>query len=433
MLFIVKTRDRSTFLSKDGEQGKSNGKEVRMKKRGVLFVKYLLILLIVMSVYLCDECLVLAREGLSDAELYGNGQESILYQNSSQKKNLPSRNQKADTREADNDSSETKAEREKLISGKEDSIGDSSGNALTKASISGDAFIKEEDIIITGVQPNGIYNSDVTIEISAVKPNEAVSVLAEIYKVSDGQNVDKEKSENAENSENIEKSENTENSEDIEKLENMTSGEGMLADREFAGEAAAEYWTDEIDNGRSRQLGLQIGLSATGQLISGKQQVSEEGRYELMVWQEAGEEQELTEEQKILKRLHFTVDKTAPVIDRELINRLCENRIDIVEICRKAVRDESKVTTNCYVNEQQLSEGVIKRSGEYELIVQAEDEAGNQVQEQLQITLQDEEGKPKKQSRFMTPSVIVLLFGGSLLIWERRKEKKEDEYEQRDK
>ena len=215
----------------------------------------------------------------------------------------------------------------------------------------------------------------------------------------------------------------------------MTSVEGTLADKEFAEEAATEYWADKIDKGRGRHLGLQIGLSATGQLISGKQQVSEEGRYELVVWQEADGEQglKLTEEQKILKGLYFTVDKTAPVIDRELINRLCENRIDIGEICRKAVRDESKVTTNCYVNEQQLSEGVIKRPGEYELVVQAEDEAGNQAQEQLQITLQDEEGKIKKQSRFMTPSVIVLLFGGSLLLWEKRKEKKEDEYEQRDK
>ena len=396
-----------------------------MKKRGLVVANYLLILLIVISLYLCDECLVLAREGLSDAELYGNGQESILYQNSSQKKNLPSHNQKADTQEADSDSSEAekgkeqdydsvetkvekdtdsdsskvKAEKEKLISDGEDSVGGSSGNALTEATILGDAFIKEEDIIITGVHPNGIY------------------------KVSDEQNEDNEKLEKTEKSENVEKS------------EDMTSGEGTLADKEFAEEATTEYWTDKIDKGRGRHLGLQIGLSATGQLISGKQQVSEEGRYELVVWQEADGEQglKLTEEQKILKSLYFTVDKTAPIIDRELINRLCENRIDIGEICRKAVRDESKVTTNCYVNEQQFSEGVIKRPGEYELVVQAEDEAGNQAQEQLQITLQDEEGKIKKQSRFMTPSVIVLLFGGSLLLWERRKEKKEDEYEQRDK
>ena len=420
-----------------------------MKKRVVVVVNYLLILLIVMSLYLCDGCLVLAREGLSDAELYGNGQESILYQNSSKKKNSPSRNQKADTQGADSDSSEAKkgkeqdydsvetkaeketdsdsskvkAEKKKLIPDEEDSIGDSSGNALTEAAISGDAFIKEEDIIITGVHPNSIYNRDVTIEISAVKPNGPLSVLAELCKVSDGQNVDNEKSENTEKSENMEKS------------EDITSGEGTLADKEFAEETTDEYWTDEIDHDRSRQLGLQIGLSATGQLISGKQQVSEEGRYELVVWQEANGEQklQLAEEQKILKSLYFTVDKTAPVIDRELINRLCENRIDIGEICRRAVRDESKVTTNCYVNEQQLSEGVIKRPGEYELIVKAEDEAGNQVQEQLQITLQDEEGNSKKQSRFMTPSVIVLLFGGSLLLWEKRKEKKEDEYEQRDK
>lgn len=383
-----------------------------MKKRGVLFLKYLFAFSITMVLCLPNDCFVLAREGLSDAELYGNGQESILYQGSSQKKlqsdssqgkKTEYKNQQSD-REAKEDAKEKKTAGSNAVQGADRKDGTADGvleqeavsaNAIGKEGdipegpsmqveciTSADAFLKEEDIVITGVKPDGVYNKAVTIEISAIQSDAAYPLLAQLYK-----------------------------------------------------EEKAGGQDDELDGLGNDAIGLQIGLSSVGQMVSGNTKISEEGSYKLTVWQETDGQKELTERSKPIKQVCFVLDKSAPVINREMISSLCKHKIDIEEVCKKVVQDESKVTTSCLVNGQQLSEGVIERPGEYELVIKAEDEAGNQVQEQVQITLKDKQEMVETQgrySRFMAPSAIVLLFGASLLIRERRKEKKEVEYEQRD-
>lgn len=393
--------------------------EVGMRKRGELFFKYLFAFCIAVVLCFSDNGFVMAREGLSDAELYGNGQESILYQgtshtksyrDNSQGKKTEYSNQQSDGKDKEK-SSENAGENTTAASDIVQDAGrmeetasvepeqeDASANAVEadmqedglegvsmqeESITSADAVLKEEDIVITGVESGGVYNKAVTIEISAVQPDAVYPLRAQLYKA------------------------------------------------EEAGEQQ-----DEMRHFEGDELGLQIGLSSVGQLVSGSTRVSEEGSYELKLWQDADRQQESPEEIKPIRQLSFMLDMTAPVIDRERIRRLCESRIDIEEICKKAVRDESKVTTNCFVNEQQFSKGIIQRPGEYELVIKAEDEAGNQVQEQVQITLKDRQDMTKKQgrySRFMAPSVIVLLFGVSLFMRERKKEKQEVEYEQRDK
>lgn len=383
-----------------------------MKKRGVLFLKYLFAFSIAMVLCLPDDCFVMAREGLSDAELYGNGQESILYQGSSQKKlrSDSSQGKKTEYKNQQSDREVKEAAKEKTTArsnavqganGKEGTADgvfeqeEASANAISREGdtpegpsmqeeriTSADAFLKEEDIIITGVKPDGVYNNAVTIEISAVQSDAAYPLLAQLYK-----------------------------------------------------EEKAEGQDDEVEGLGNGAIGLQIGLSSVGQMVSGNTKISEEGSYKLKVWQEPDGQKELTERSKPIKQVCFVLDKTAPVINREMISSLCKHKIDIEEVCKKVVQDESKVTTSCLVNGQQLSDGVIERPGEYELVIKAEDEAGNQVQEQVQITLKDKQEMAEhgRYSRFMTPSAIVLLFGASLLIREWRKEKQEVEYGQRNK
>lgn len=391
-----------------------------MKKIRLPVFRWLLILILFVSLYLPNCCLVSAREGLSDAELYGNGQESVLYQgtkqnpsggNGAKNKSLQSEAKGKDKPKEpaiDNDKVEDKDEEDKVdinevkIKPSDDEAENENGSFENREAfqnnVSGDA------VVITGVEPDGVYNKDVIIEISVIKPEEEATISAQLYKLSEEQVPDTD-----ENSDKV----NTGKAASI-----AVNETGNIAD---------------IEDRRNRQPGLQIGLSAVGQLVSGRQQVSEEGSYELVIQQSTNRQQEEYGEAKVIKALAFVLDKTAPIIDRKLIEKLCENRIDIEEICQRAVQDESEVMTACYVNEQKLEKGVIERPGDYELTIEARDKAGNETKEQLQITLPGQTEPPGQRSRWMVSSVIVMMFGGGLLVWEGRKEKKEDEYEPREK
>lgn len=323
------------------------------------------------------------EEGLSDEELYGEGEENVLGKTGVNKERGLSKTE-GDSQRMKPDNAELKMdehkqmkekdsderENEKHSSGKEIPLSESVG----ESNVSGDAVMEKESGVLTpavpeiyfeGVEQNSYYQQDVTLTV----------------RVSEGVLPDQVYS----------------------KLLQSTMG-GPIKTKE-------------------------MGVTPMGKIVGTTEVVSEEGDYEMIV--------QILQEQKVAaqKELKFHIDKTKPQIDIMRCRELCKYSIDVEELRRQLVRDNSPVETELLVNDRKVENTEIKEPGEYDITIRTVDCAGNQNEAQTTVVLEDNDiaVKSARIQKYMLSSVgMVLILGSGLLAWERRKEKQKEEDENKD-
>ena len=106
----------------------------------------------------------------------------------------------------------------------------------------------------------------------------------------------------------------------------------------------------------------------------------EEGMYEVEV--------EVLQEEKVIKEesRKFYIDKTPPEIVLEEVENKTIPEINIIELKEKCVKDKSPVESNIYVNGMEETDNVTKE-GDYQLTLKATDQAQNQTTKSAFVTV----------------------------------------------
>ncbi len=315
------------------------------------------------------------EEGLSDEQLYGNGEENVLGNKARSRTAEAAEKKRKDTSvKASQDTNPEEKKSESYDKPEESENADiASEEAAVNKSASGEADTSEET------------------DISSDSNNSANETVIEVTGVED------------------------------KKYYNSAVQVGVKIDSINENTKAEACIVNEKD-GVSRF----IGLTPVGEVLEGEEEVTEEGNYSVSVVVADDSKEE------IKKELSFCMDKTAPVIDKELCRELCASEINVDEIKEKVVFDESPVKVSVSINQQEVDKGIVKQSGDYDIAVSATDEAGNSSDEEVSVTLGNSEADNNKsaQKRMLYPlSGIIILAGSTLYYQEKRKEKKREEEE----
>lgn len=332
-----------------------------MEKRKRLWCLFSMIVLIVVLLEGKNSC----AEGLSDRQLYGNGEESIFYeqeskQTSSGKRrnsstlssevttNAVATTQMADTAEIASTTEMEKKEKEK-----------SSEETTTEETVQEvqedetETEQKQDEITIEGVTDQEYYKEDVSLRVlaPASKPDLSIQLL----------------------------------------------------------ECREQQW----------KVKKEIGLQMTGATMIAEDTVTEEGQYQLAIYDQVNEAKSLLESRT------FQIDKTPPVISFQMPKKK-EVILSIKEWKEQAVTDQSPVEVTCYVNEQEVTAGSVKTPGEYAIRLQAVDAAGNEASEEQTIVIPEKKKEIRKGGWMFPSCVVVVLFGVSLLVkeWMKQRRKK---------
>lgn len=307
-------------------------------------------------------------EGLSDRQLYGNGEESILYEQ--EKKQAPSEKRKNSstvssevttnaaattqmTENAEVTSTTEREDKEKEKSSEERTTEETVQEVQEDETETNGQEQKQDEITIEGVTDQEYYKEDVSLRVLAPSSKTDLSIQ-------------------------------------------------LL-------ECSKQQW----------KVKKELGLQTTGATMIAEDTVTEEGQYQLAIYDQVNEAKSLLESRT------FQIDKTPPVISFQMPEKN-EAILSIKEWKEQAVTDQSPVEVTCYINEQEVTAGSVKTPGEYEIRLQAVDAAGNEASEQQTIIIPEKKKEIRKGGWMFPSCVVVVLFGGSLLVkeWIKQRRKK---------